>query len=58
MRDCKSHYEYVAVNSDNIIVASKDPKEIYDKIQEVYLMKGVGEPEYFIGAEMGCLSGE
>ena len=29
--------------SDDIIVASKDPKEIYDKIQEVYLMKGVGE---------------
>ena len=26
MRDCKSHYEYVAVYSDDIIVASKDPK--------------------------------
>ena len=58
MRDCKSYYDYVTVYSDDIIVASKDSKEIYDKIQEVYLMKGVGEPEYFIGAEMGRLSGE
>eukprot|EP00979_Chaetoceros_neogracilis_P009185 scaffold2090_cov151-Chaetoceros_neogracile.AAC.2 len=53
MRDCGTYYEYIAVYSDDIIVASKNPKEIYDKIQEVYIMKGVGEPEYFIGAEMG-----
>ena len=58
MRNCKTHYEYVAVYSDDIIVASKDPNENYDKIQEVYLMKGVGDPEYFIGAEMGRLNGE
>ena len=58
MRDCDTHYEYVAVYSDNIIIASKDPKGIYDKIQEVYLMKGIGEPESFISAEMGRMNGE
>ena len=45
MRDSKTHYEYLALNLDDIIVASKDPKEIYGKIQEVYLMKGVGNPQ-------------
>ena len=58
MRDCGSFYEYVAVYSDDIIVASKNPKEIYDKIREVYIIKGVGEPEYFIDAEMGRVKGE
>ena len=35
-----------------------NPKEIYDKIREVYIIKGIGEPEYFIGAEIGRVKGE
>ena len=53
MKDCGSHFEYLAVYSDDIIVASKDPKRVYDTIQETYTMKGVGAPEYFLGAACG-----
>ena len=58
MKDCGSHYEYLAVYSDDIIVASKDPKRVYDTIQETYTMKGVGAPEYFLGAACGREKGQ
>mgnify|MGYP000391219710 CR=1 FL=1 len=35
MKDCGTHYEYLAVYSDDIIVASKDPKSVYDIIQKM-----------------------
>ena len=57
MRDCGERYEYLAVYSDDIIVASKDPKEAYKIIQKHYTMKGVGVPEYFLGAACGRESG-
>ena len=57
MKDCGTHYEYLAVYSDDIIVASKDPKAVYDIIQKTYTMKGVGVPEYFLGAACGRADG-
>jgi hypothetical protein len=57
MKDCGTHYEYLAVYSDDIIVASKDPKSVYDIIQKTYTMKGVGVPEYFLGAACGRADG-
>jgi len=54
---CRTHYEYLAVYSDDIIVASKDPKAVYVVIQKTYTMKGVGVPEYFLGAACGHETG-
>jgi len=50
MKDCGTHYEYLAVCLDDVIVASKDPKVVYEIIPKVYTMKGVGVLEYFLGA--------
>lgn len=58
MKDCGLYYEYVAVYSDDIIVASKDPKLVYNQIKKTYTMEGVGVPEYHIGAECGRVKGE
>ena len=57
MKDMNTHYEYLAVYSDDIIVASKNPQEVMDEIRKTYIMKGVGVPDYFIGAEYGRIKG-
>ncbi len=42
MRDTGSGFEYLAVYSDDIIVARNSPEAVYDKIKRTYTMKGVG----------------
>jgi len=34
MKDCGTHYEYLAVYCDNILVAGKDPKAL---LEDIYL---------------------
>ena len=58
MKDCGTHYEYLAVYCDDILVAGKDPKALLDEIQKIYTLKGVGMPDYFLGAEFGRINGE
>jgi hypothetical protein len=42
-------YEYLASYVDDLIVISKDPMAIITKFKEVYDLKGVGIPEYYLG---------
>ena len=57
LRDTGSGFEYLAVYSDDIIVASNSPEAVYDEIKRTYTMKGVGVPEYYLGAECGRAEG-
>ena len=52
IREMKDHYEYIGVYIDDLIVCSKDPLSILDKLKEPqgpYKLKGVGSPKYYLG---------
>eukprot|EP00934_Nitzschia_sp_Nitz4_P008762 Nitzschia sp. Nitz4//scaffold145_size56662//50639//52106//NITZ4_006565-RA/size56662-processed-gene-0.32-mRNA-1//-1//CDS//3329536601//8752//frame0 len=42
------HYEYLAMYVDDILIFSKDPMPVLEEIQNDYVLKGVGEPEYYL----------
>ena len=48
------HYEYICVYVDDIIVFSKKPEIIIEQLKNKfnYELKGVGEPEYYNGADV------
>ena len=54
MRDADSHYEYMAVYVDDLIIVSKDPMKLIKELRDVggYTLKGVGEPEYHLGGDI------
>ena len=52
MRDCGNHYEYICVWVDDMLIISKDPKSIIKILEKEYILKGVGFPEYYLGADM------
>ena len=52
MRKKDDHYELIACYVDDLLVWSKDPMKIMKKLQETYVMKGIGIPEYFLGGNI------
>ena len=48
----EDHYEYIARYVDDVIVFSKDPLAIIKKLEETYIMKGVGKPQYYLGGDV------
>ncbi len=57
MRDRDKIYEFLCVYSDDIIVASKDPKAVFNELEVTYTIKGVGEPEFFLGVSVKKFKG-
>ena len=55
--DCKTHYEYVATYVDDLLVFAKRPMDLIETLKKRYILKGVGEPEYYLGADMVDLRG-
>ena len=54
MRDGGNVWEYAVIYVDDIIVAMKDPKAFFDDLQGpkiAFTMKGVGKPQYHLGAD-------
>ena len=51
MRKVDDHYEYIATWVDDLLVFSKKPMEIIDQIKDIYDLKGVGSPEYYLGSD-------
>jgi len=47
IKDCETHYEYIACYVDDVIVFSKNPKEIMEELKRTYVMKGDGKPQYY-----------
>ena len=50
------HYEYLARYVDDVIAFSKDPLSIIKKLQDTYMMKDVGKPQYYLGGDILQLS--
>ena len=55
VKDKGTHYEYLASYVDDILVWSKQPMAVMDKLKEIYTMKGVGVPEYYLGGNVEYL---
>jgi len=49
------HYEYIANYVDDVISFSKDPMSVIEELKKDYLLKGVGEPEYYLGGNVDPL---
>ena len=56
-RDTGTHYEYIDVYVDDILVFSKRAQQIMQQLQQKYPMKGVGRPEIYLGGNMGFHEG-
>src|SRR5688572_13798136 len=52
MRDMGDHYEYICAYVNDLLSASKNPKAIVDELSKEYTLKGVGPPEYYLGANI------
>ena len=52
MKDMGSYWAYLTTWVDDIIVFDKDPMITINQLKERYILKGIGKPEYFIGADM------
>jgi hypothetical protein len=52
MRKSDDGYEYLATYVDDICVWAKDPMSILHRLKERFIMKGVGRPEYYLGANI------
>ena len=51
IKDCKTHYEYIARYVDDILVFSKFPQKILDDMSKVYTLQSIGIPEYYLGGD-------
>ena len=54
MKDFGSHYEYLAVYLDDLIIVSKDPFSIIKELKQLgcHTLKGVGELVYYLGGDI------
>ena len=54
MRDCGDHYEYLCTWVDDLLFASKNPMWLMEQLEKKYgyVLKGVGAPEYYLGADI------
>ena len=49
------HYEYIANYVDDVICFSRDPMKVIEEIRSDYMLKGIGEPEYYLGGNVDPL---
>ena len=49
------HYEYIANYVNDVISVSRNPMKVIEEIQSDYMLKGVGEPEYYLGGNVDPL---
>ena len=54
MRDCGDHYEYLCTWVDDLLFASRNPMWLMERLEKKcgYKLKGVGSPEYYLGADI------
>ena len=51
LKDCETHYEYIARYVDDILIFSKQPDKLLDCLKVTYPLQGVGIPEYYLGGD-------
>ena len=52
IKDCGTHYEYIAQYVDDLAVCSKDPMALIKELETTYELKGVGTPVYYLGGDV------
>ena len=52
----KDHYEMLACYVDDIIAFSEHPHQIIDEFKKTYMLKGIGEPKYYLGGDVVTLN--
>jgi hypothetical protein len=50
--DKSTYYEYLATYVDDILIWSKDPMAVIKALEKTYMIKSVGIPEYYLGANV------
>ena len=52
MRDCTTHWEYVATWVDDLMYIGHHPDQYFGQLREIgFKLKGVGEPEHHLGGD-------
>ena len=49
------HYEYITNYIDDVICSSRNPTKVIEEIWLDYMLKGIGEPEYYLGGNIDPL---
>jgi hypothetical protein len=52
IKDCGTHYEYIATYVDDVLAFGKNPMATIDELKNDYILKGVGRPEYYLGGNV------
>ena len=52
------HHEHIARCVDDVMIFSKKPMEIMKKLQDAFTMKGVGEPQHYLGGDVNKLDSQ
>jgi hypothetical protein len=55
MVDKSSHYEYLIMYVDDILIWSKDLVAVIKALENTYMLKNVGIPEYYLGGNVEFL---
>ena len=55
LKDCGTHYEYIAVYVDDLLIASKEPQNVIDTLtnKHQFKLKGTGPMSYHLGCDFG-----
>ena len=57
IKDCGTHYEYIATYVDDVIAFGKDPLRTIHELKKDYILKGIGRPEHYLGGDVVELDG-
>jgi hypothetical protein len=52
MVDKSSHYEYLATYVDDILIWRKNSMAVIKTLENTYMLKSVGIPEYYLGGNV------
>jgi len=52
LKDCGTHYKYIAAYVDDIFIFSKTPMSVIDELKKDYILKGIGLPMYYLGGNV------
>ena len=49
LNDDGNTYDYICSHIDDFMICSKSAKDIMNKIEDMYTVKGIGLPKYYLG---------
>ena len=52
IKERSTHYKYLIVWLDNMLIMAKNTMETINQLSKRFTLKGIGQPEYFLGTDM------